>query len=195
MSIVTAPPRIVSLAEWDEDFSQREHAYELVRGIPTVAPNEIIANVDAASLLVQKLGPIVRPQWRPLPQFAVHLGADDDGRHTVRQPDVTVVRRDAPKTVHRVEPGTVALVAEVVSPSSIETDWVTKRAEYAAAGIPAYLVIDVRGDRPMVVLYDRLDPATGDYADPDLDAPDFGERVTLRIGEHTVELRAADLVD
>ena len=194
MSIVTAPPRIVSLAEWDEDFSQREDAYELVRGIPTVAPNEIIANVDAAALLVEKLRAQIRPRWRPLAHFAVHL-VTVEGRHTVRQPDVVVVCGDVGKRLHRVAPEKVALVAEVVSPDSIETDWVTKRAEYAAAGIPAYLVIDVQGDAPMVVLFDRLDPGTGGYADPDMSAKDFGQRVTLRIGEHVVHVSIDELLD
>lgn len=194
MSIVTAPPQIVSLAEWDTDWSQRDDAYELVRGIPTVAPNEVFANADAASLLVQRLGPMIRPDWRPVTHFGVHVEAAG-GRHTIRQPDVAVVSRDMDRRQHRVEPDLVALVVEIVSPSSIETDWLTKRGEYAAAGIPAYLVVDVRGEHPRLVLFDRLAPGGRDYLDPDLEAAGFGTRATLRIGEHVIELRADELVD
>lgn len=190
MSIATPPPAltIVSLAEWDQDFSQRDDAYELVDGIPTVAPNETIANVDATSRLIEKLAPIVRPHWRPLPHFAVHLG-ERKGRHTVRQPDLTVVRGDLAGSLHRAEPEDVALVVEVISPGSIEADTLTKRAQYARAGIPAYLLVDVRGERPTVVLFDRI--VDGVYATPETD----GSVANLTIGDHTITLRAVDLID
>jgi Uma2 family endonuclease len=38
--------------------------------------------------------------------------------------------------------GPADLVVEIVSPESAERDWETKRAEYAAAGIPEYWVLD-----------------------------------------------------
>lgn len=178
----------VTLAEWDEDYSQREDAYELVGGIPTVARNETFDNVDATTTLLALLSAIVRPQWRPLPHFAVHLG-EHDGRPTVRQPDLTLVRRGVPGSVHRAEPEDVALVVEILSPGSVETDTVTKRAEYARAGIPAYLLVDVRGPRPSVVLFDRI--VDGAYVTPDTD----GTSALVRIGEHAIPVRAADLVD
>lgn len=190
MSIATLPLALahVSLDEWDEDYSQREDAYELVDGIPTVAPNESFANVDATTRLITKLDPVIKDGWRPLPHFAVYLG-EHDGRHTSRQPDLTVVRPGLPMNPHRVDPGDVALVVEVISPDSFETDAITKRAEYARAGIPAYLLVDVRGPRPTVVLFDRI--VDGAYTTPDTD----GTAATLRIGEHTIPLLATDLVD
>lgn len=189
MSITTPPVGLglVSLAEWDDDYALRDDAYELVDGIPIVAPNEALSNVDATSLLIEKLGPIIRPDWRPLAHFAVHLG-ERHGRHTVRQPDIAVVRRGVEGNPHRVEPGDVALVVEIVSPGSVEADTLTKRAQYARAGIPAYLLVDVRGPRPTVVLFDRL--VDGVYATPETD----GTSARLRIGEHTIDLLATDLV-
>ncbi len=111
MSIATLPLALahVSLDEWDEDYSQREDAYELVDGIPTVAADESFANVDATMLLADKLGAVVRPMWRPLAHFAIRLGGAD-GTDTIRQPDLAVVRRDVARTRHRVEPADVALV-------------------------------------------------------------------------------------
>lgn len=189
MSIATPPVALtqVSLAEWDADWSQRPDAYELVDGIPTVAPNETFRNVDATSLLIEKLGPIIRPQWRPLSHFAVLVGGHD-GRHTVRQPDIVVTRRPGP-VPHRADPADVALVVEVISPGSVETDAVTKRAEYARAGIPAYLLVDVRGPHPTVVLFDEI--VDGAYLTPDTD----GGAATLHIGDHTIPLLATDLVE
>lgn len=190
MSLATPPVALahVSLAEWDADYSQREDAYELVDGIPTVAPTERLDNVDATTRLIVKLDPMIRDDWRPLPHFAVHLGAND-GRSTVRQPDLTVVRRGIRSNPHRVDPADVALVVEILSPSSVETDTITKRAEYAQAGIPAYLLVDVRGPRPTVVLFDRI--VDGVYVTPDTD----GTSATLRIGEQVIHLLATELVD
>lgn len=38
----------------------------------------------------------------------------------------------------------VLIVVEVVAPGSKRTDYVTKRGEYAGAGIPHYWMVDVR---------------------------------------------------
>ena len=178
----------VSLAEWDDAYSQRDDAYELVDGIPTVAPHETLGNVEATTRLIEILHPIIRPVWRALPHFAVHLG-ERHGWSTVRRPDLAVVRRGIDPTRHRVEPDDIALVVEVVSPGSVERDTITKHAEYSRAGIPAYLVVDVRGPRPAVVLFDQV--RDGAYVTPEAD----GTAATLRIGDHTVAVLATDLVD
>ena len=52
------------------------------------------------------------------------------------------------------------LVAEVVSKDDPDRDWVTKRSEYAAAGIPEYWIADPR-DRTLTVL--TLDPGATEY--------------------------------
>jgi Uma2 family endonuclease len=51
------------------------------------------------------------------------------------------------------------LVVEIVSPGSEAMDEVTKRREYAAAGIPQYWVVD-RGDALTVTLYQLSAEAT-----------------------------------
>lgn len=55
-----------------------------------------------------------------------------------RIPDLVVVRDSAQYGTGEIRPGEVLLVVEVVSPGSVTTDRVTKPAQYAAAGIPAY---------------------------------------------------------
>ena len=115
------------------------------------------------------------------------------------------------------------LVVEVVSPGSVRTDRVAKRREYAAAGIPNYLIVDVRGESPTLTLYDALltDPAAPTSADPSGAAhttspsgaehttspsdaehttyPQYadpigdGSSVTLRIDGHAITITAADL--
>jgi Uma2 family endonuclease len=53
----------------------------------------------------------------------------------------------------------VLLVIEIVSPGSEGVDLITKRREYAAAGIPQYWIVDQ--DAPQTVTMHRLD--TGEY--------------------------------
>ena len=48
---------------------------------------------------------------------------------------------------NRLQAADAALVIEVISPGSRRTDQITKRFEYAAAGIPTYWVLDL-GDSP-----------------------------------------------
>jgi Uma2 family endonuclease len=64
-------------------------------------------------------------------------------RPSGREPDLLFVAREHHD---RMRPtwieGPADLVIEIVSPESEERDWQTKRAEYAAAGIPEYWVLD-----------------------------------------------------
>jgi Uma2 family endonuclease len=53
-----------------------------------------------------------------------------------------VVVRDRPDLPAAFRPADVALVVEVTSPHREGWDWVTKRAVYARAGIPVYVVAD-----------------------------------------------------
>ena len=74
-------------------------------------------------------------------------------------PDLVVVYRDNPFHDNGYDPGGVLLVVEVVSPSSVTLDRVTKPAVYAEQGIPYFWRID---DGPTLQTF-RLDPATGSY--------------------------------
>ena len=92
----------------------------------------------------------------------------------------------------------VRLVVETVSPGSVRTDRVAKRREYARAGIPNYLIVDVRGETPVLTLYDVLrrdGPGTGTRAGATTyaDAVGDGSAVTLRIDGHEITLTAADI--
>ncbi len=70
----------------------------------------------------------------------------NEGRQ--RSPDVSFFRTE---NLPRVRPtyaeGGADLVVEIVSPSSVRTDRIAKRAEYAAAGIEEYWIVDpARGE-------------------------------------------------
>jgi Uma2 family endonuclease len=62
-----------------------------------------------------------------------------DHQLNVRYPDI-IVRYCEPYDVNTVRDH-IELIIEVTSESTFETDTTTKRAQYAAAGIPGYLVV------------------------------------------------------
>ena len=72
-------------------------------------------------------------------------------RATVRVPDLVVVRHEQADEPRLVEPPLLAV--EVVSPTSFERDVVTKRHEYARAGLRHYWI--ARPDTGEIVRYGR----------------------------------------
>src|SRR5881275_1256091 len=93
--------------------------------------------------------------------------------------------------------GPADLVIEIVSPESDERDWQTKRAEYAAAGIPEYWVLDRdRRDAAFFVLaadgtYVRA-PLAGDGVFHSAVLPGFWLRVEWLWQLPTPDLEAAE---
>ena len=79
---------------------------------------------------------------------------------TYREPDILLMRdaRD-PRRQNRYWLG-ADLVVEIVSPDNPERDTVTKRADYAAAGIPEYWIVNPEAETVTV-----LTPAGDSYAD------------------------------
>ena len=216
MSTVTAPLRQLTVSEWYERYHDYEGGRcELVRGRAVMTPTEAFRNIGAAKRLARLLDDAFLPAWESYLNGSVLLR--DDPTPTIRVPDLLLARGDIDQTRWLARAEEVALVAEVVSPSSMETDWVTKGAEYAAAGIPNYLLIDARfPDGPRLWLFDRFvradgsgEPTTYDeasgpttydeasgrttnprYADPTGD----GLSVTLRIpGADPITITATDL--
>ncbi|MBI5497136.1 MAG: Uma2 family endonuclease [Deltaproteobacteria bacterium] len=74
-----------------------------------------------------------------------------------REPDVLALRsRHDPRRGPEYWTG-ADLVMEVVSPDDPQRDWVTKRADYAAAGIPEYWIVDPQQERVCVLTLDGAD--------------------------------------
>jgi Uma2 family endonuclease len=80
-------------------------------------------------------------------KYLAHGGADleDPGLGRLRRPDVMVFPEAALDTDEAAfAPDEVLLVVEIVSKSNPENDYVEKVADYAAMGIPHYLLVDPR---------------------------------------------------
>jgi Uma2 family endonuclease len=90
-----------------------------------------------------------------LQNVGVHVGL-----RRLYVPDLVVVYRGTAFHDNGYDPGGVLLAVEVVSPSSMTLDRITKPAVYAEQGIPFYWRIEAE---PRLFCY-RLHPDTGSYA-------------------------------
>ncbi|MEY9849316.1 Uma2 family endonuclease [Streptacidiphilus sp. MAP5-3] len=81
------------------------------------------------------------------PGFIAHGGADleDQGLGRLRRPDLMVFPEQALEEEDAAfHPSEILLVVEVVSKSNPENDYEEKVRDYAAMGIPLYLIVDPR---------------------------------------------------
>src|SRR6185437_10874634 len=104
-------------------------------------------------------------------------------RLTFRRPDVVVYRRIEDLAKKPTARETVA-VAEVASPGTVQEDLVDKKAQYAAAGIPLYLVVVLDDAYEIVEIREfHLDAATAAYRlyEVHRSALDLEEPVHLRL--------------
>jgi Uma2 family endonuclease len=79
-----------------------------------------------------------------------------------REPDVVCILSRNAGTAYQRYADAADLVVEVVSEDDPDRDRVTKRAEYAAAGIPEYWIADPR-DKTLTIF--SLDPGAAEYRD------------------------------
>lgn len=134
------PSGLITLAEWDALPADEELRLECSEGVLVLNPSprlgHQVATVRLAQLLQAQL-----PEWLVAPDVDVLLR---EVPLTIRTPDLVVVRpellADDPP---RLQPRDVLLAVEIISPGSRRTDRITKRSEYAEAGIPIYWVVDL----------------------------------------------------
>ncbi len=115
------------------------HQYEVVEGIPVVNPAPNVRHQIAAQRLTTALA-LAAPEPLLVLSSPVDWVLRAARPAHVRQPDIVVVHPDQASAQAIV--GVPLLAVEVLSPSSVERDVVTKRRAYARAGCPHYWVID-----------------------------------------------------
>ncbi|MDO5627430.1 MAG: Uma2 family endonuclease [Mobilicoccus sp.] len=168
----------MTLDQFDAWAQTRDETWELIDGVPHMVPPESIRNLDVAmALRDQLLAQMPARAYRILPQAGVDLRSGSTP--SMRVPDLVVAPRIGQPPL-RFSSAEVLLVVEVLSPSTAHTDLVDKRADYAAAGVPAYLIIDTRHDMPALTLHDEHGTTTG-------------EHITLHIDGHAIDIDATDL--
>jgi Uma2 family endonuclease len=140
--------------------------YEIEDGRLVVSPSPAFSHQRACARLLRALEDQCTAEWWPIHEGDIRIYKDEFAWQ-LRTPDILVVPRgltedDAIRGW--AHPHEVPLVIEVVSPSSLTVDRMTKVSLYASWGIPLYLRLE---RKPDVVLYSyELNGETGQYAPP-----------------------------
>ena len=146
--MVDVMPLEVPVDGWTvDDLPDDDGRYEIVDGTLLVSPPPALRHSVAAAALSHLLRPRLPDGFGVVTEPGVHFGVRD-----YRQPDLVVYDRGALGR-DRLEPADVLLAVEIVSPSSVSTDRVTKPAQYAAAGIPHFWRLELD---PLLLVVHRL---------------------------------------
>lgn len=136
-----------------DDLPDDEGRYEIVDGALVVSPPATPRHDAVKNRLARLLADRIDPD-----RILVEAGVSWSTRN-YRVPDVKVVREGFDVWESAPAPADIVLLVEVVSPSSVTTDHVTKRAQYAAQGIGAYWIVETD---PEVTVTALALPAGGD---------------------------------
>jgi Uma2 family endonuclease len=120
--------------------------YELVDGALLVTPPPVLRHGHAVVAISRVLASALPDTWSVLADVGVRF---DDRNY--RQPDV-LVAATAALDKDMADPADVLLVVEVMSPSSVSNDRVSKPALYAGAGIPHYWRLELE-EHPVLITH------------------------------------------
>ena len=126
---------------WTEDeyfaLPEMPTKVELVDGVLVVMPLPSVVHqrlVQRISMLLEQTCPT--GEWEVFPGLNVRLWPGH-----FRNPDIIVTRRGA---MSRYVPASdILLLVEITSPGNFRQDRIVKHGDYAAAGVPFYLRIDL----------------------------------------------------
>jgi Uma2 family endonuclease len=148
--------RRMSLAEFDEAEGHEGYLYELERGVVVVTnvPGRKHAVQVAAVRLQLSAYQLVRPS-----EVHIILGSADskvllESVESERHPDITLYKSPPLHEEELWSTWVPDLVIEVVSPGSVQRDYVDKREEYLQFGVREYWIVDST-KREMLVLRRR----------------------------------------
>lgn len=131
------------------ELPEDDQRVELLDGSLLMSPPAAGGHQLVVGILYRLLGPAVPLSWHVIFDAGLKIG-----RFNLLIPDLMVITRPDPQKVYK--PADVALVAEVMSPGSIQMDRTTKPDMYAEAGIEWYMRIEQKGaNAPRVFLYRR----------------------------------------
>lgn len=156
-------PPVVTLADLAEmnAADQHGHRYETSpEGVLSVMPPADLEHARIAGRLVAWFVAAGWPVDHVLQAVGIRIPGDD--RAGGRIPDVTLWRK-LPDTGVWLAVRDLLVAVEIVSPGSETIDDVTKRREYASAGIPQYWIVG--RDSAQTVAICRL-TGDGTYAEP-----------------------------
>jgi Uma2 family endonuclease len=160
------------------------HRYEIVDGSLHVSPAPGIPHQRVAGRLADVLKEAAPKDLEVLQAVGLVCG-----RH-VPIPDIVVGARWPSLDSLNFWPADVRLVVEVMSPGSVFADRVSKPAQFASAGIPAFWRVELNGpDTPLVVVH-----ALHGDAYREVSRVRAGESATVD-APYQVDLRPADWIE
>ncbi|HEY3716354.1 MAG TPA: Uma2 family endonuclease [Jatrophihabitantaceae bacterium] len=146
--------------------SQRHH--ELIDGVLIVPPAPTNVHQSVIWRLAATLDESCPPEYDVTQGVEIRIS-----RTRSLIPDVVATTvHSAARHSGKFAPHDVVLAVEVISPSSVTMDQITKSALYAQAGIPYYWLVDT--DPRIAIRTFRLDPTDGFYQP----TGEFGDQVT-----------------
>jgi Uma2 family endonuclease len=160
MTIATRRMTLEEYLTYDDGTDTR---YELVDGVLVEMPSENPINANIAMFLIFAFGALGIPYYR---LATIHQIGTSPAKVTARQPDLIVHSEESARAIVadgkllRSDLPVPLLVIEVVSPGkpgseNYDRDYIAKRQEYAARGIPEYWIIDP--DRQVVLVLTLVD--------------------------------------
>lgn len=156
VGVACQPVRVVTVERYARLVEPAGCRYELCAGEVVVSPWPSPDHQLARGELCAQLMTSTPPGLVAIAGIGVDLGLGAMG--TVRRPDIVVVTYAAYRWAEDewtfLRADEAALVVEIVSADSAHIDRVVKRAEYAAAGVGHYWIVDL--DAPISLLSMRL---------------------------------------
>jgi len=164
MTALPLPNRLLTVGDFAALGEDEMHRWELVEGNLAMAPSPTVDHNYAALQLAVQLVPQLPADLALVPDVDLDLRlAPPEQPGWVRRPDLVVVTRDGMTRTRRegglLRADEAVIVVEFVSPGSRRTDNVTKRGEYADAGIPHYWIVEL--DDPITLRACHLAGALG----------------------------------
>ena len=163
MTALPEPWRLLTIAEYEALGEDDQTRWELQEGILMMSPSPKPRHMRLGARLFSQVDEQLPDELVAVPDVDVDLQlVTAEGPATVRRPDLVVVDSSEYQRVEAeggvLRASAVHVVVEIVSPGSRRTDYVTKRSEYAEAGISHYWIIDLTTPLSLVafVLTDEL---------------------------------------
>ncbi|MEW1914650.1 Uma2 family endonuclease [Kitasatospora sp. NPDC085895] len=125
----------------------RDHLVAQTGRLAEISDGEIVMMMSPVPLHGLTAKRIVRQLDAQLtPPFAAfeNTDTDDERLGKLRIPDIVVVPEPAMERTTPLDPRDITLAVEIVSRSNPDSDYIKKTADYAAMGIPHYLIVDPR---------------------------------------------------
>ncbi len=148
MTALPEPWRLLTIAEYEALGEDDQVHWELQEGILVMSPSPKPRHMRLGGRLFNQVDEQLPDELVAVPDVDIDLQlVPEDGPATVRRPDLVVVDSSEYRRVEAeggvLRASAVQVVVEIVSPGSRRTDYITKRSEYAEAGIPHYWIIDL----------------------------------------------------